>query len=136
MDIEILSGTASRLYELVAPLVMNRGVLRQNNNYPFKTSSHHVWFVALDLGAVIGFMPVEIRDSGAIINNYYIKGDDNDTLSALINEVQAYFTDISVIRSVTHTRHKEVFVENHFSIVQEWKLYLKMEYKREDEKKK
>ena len=40
MNIERFSGTDERLYRAVAPLVMNPAVLRQNNNYPFKTSVH------------------------------------------------------------------------------------------------
>ena len=46
MTIEKLDGTSPRLYTLVAPLVMRRSVLRQNNNYPFWTSRSHTWFVA------------------------------------------------------------------------------------------
>lgn len=48
MKIEILGGTSPRLYKFVAPLVMNAAVLRQNNNYPYKTSSRHEWLVGLD----------------------------------------------------------------------------------------
>ena len=33
-----LQGTDKRLYELVAPLVMNPEILKQNYNYPFRTS--------------------------------------------------------------------------------------------------
>ena len=43
MKIMTLQGTDKLLYELVAPLVMNPAILRQNNNYPFKTSRSHVW---------------------------------------------------------------------------------------------
>ena len=39
-----LKGTDRRLYELVAPLVMNPDVLKQNYNYPFRTSEDFVWF--------------------------------------------------------------------------------------------
>ena len=35
MKIMTLQGTDKLLYELVAPLVMNPAILRQNNNYPF-----------------------------------------------------------------------------------------------------
>jgi hypothetical protein len=42
MKIMTLQGTDKLLYELVAPLVMNPAILRQNNNYPFKTS-RFVW---------------------------------------------------------------------------------------------
>ena len=41
MTVEKLDGTSPRLYALVAPLVMRRSVLRQNNNYPFWTSRSH-----------------------------------------------------------------------------------------------
>lgn len=48
MKIEKFSGTDPQLYKLVAPLVMSPGILRQNNNYPFKTSIHHIWFVTTE----------------------------------------------------------------------------------------
>ena len=59
MTIEKLDGTSPRLYTLVAPLVMRRSVLRQNNNYPFWTSRSHTWFVAWEGENVYGFVPVE-----------------------------------------------------------------------------
>ena len=42
MNILKLQGLDGRLFDLVAPLVMNPAVLRQNNNYPFKTTRNHV----------------------------------------------------------------------------------------------
>ena len=33
-----VQGTEKRLYQLIAPLVMNPDVLSANNNYPFKTT--------------------------------------------------------------------------------------------------
>lgn len=62
MRIEKFGGTEARLYQLVAPLVMNPAILRQNNNYPFKTSAHYVWFVALEGERILGFVPIEIRE--------------------------------------------------------------------------
>lgn len=38
---------------------MNPDVLSANNNYPFKTTEHYVWFIAVDKKSVVGFMPVE-----------------------------------------------------------------------------
>ena len=77
MTVEKLDGTSPRLYALVAPLVMRRSVLRQNNNYPFWTSRSHTWFVAWEGEIVFGFVPVEITDGGITkINNYYVSGDD------------------------------------------------------------
>ena len=88
MRIEKLDGTSPRLYALVAPLVMRRSVLRQNNNYPFWTSRSHTWFVAWEGETVFGFIPVEITDGGvAKINNYYVSGDDPQLLSRFLREI-------------------------------------------------
>ena len=51
-----LQGTDKRLYELVAPLVMNPEILKQNYNYPFRTSEDFVWFVAVGKKEGIGFV--------------------------------------------------------------------------------
>ena len=134
MNIEVFSGIAPRLYELVAPLVMSCSVLRQNNNYPFKTSKHYLWFVAMERDMVIGFIPVEIKSTCVIINNYYVKGEDNAVLASLIDAVLVHFKNISVVRAVVHTRHKELFASAHFFVTQEWKLYNKMEYRCDDER--
>ena len=92
MTIEKLDGTSPRLYTLVAPLVMRRSVLRQNNNYPFWTSRSHTWFVAWEGENVYGFVPVEITDSGiARINNYYVSGDDPQLLARFLREVVRYY---------------------------------------------
>ena len=64
MIVEKLPGTDARLYALVAPLVMSVPIIRQNNNYPFKTSRKHLWFIALERGEVKGFMPVERKTAG------------------------------------------------------------------------
>ena len=58
-----LQGTEKRLYQLVAPLVMNPEVLKQNYNYPFRTSESFVWFVAVDGKEVVGFIPLEAGSS-------------------------------------------------------------------------
>ena len=39
MNILKLQGLDGRLFDLVAPLVMNPAVLRQNNNYPFMSGT-------------------------------------------------------------------------------------------------
>lgn len=128
MTIEKLEGTSTRLYSLVAPLVMKSSVLRQNNNYPFKTSRRHTWFVAIDGCIVSGFVPVEQKDNIVTINNYYISGDNAELLSALLQEVIHTFGRGYTIQSVTHTRHLETFKERGFSVVRKWKLYIKMLY--------
>ena len=71
-----LQGTEKRLYQLVAPLVMNPEVLKQNYNYPFRTSESFVWFVAVDGKEVVGFIPLEYKKREAVINNYYIRNNN------------------------------------------------------------
>ena len=129
MTIEKLDGTSPRLYALVAPLVMRRSVLRQNNNYPFWTSRSHTWFVAWEGDVVFGFVPVEITDGGAAkINNYYVSGDDPQLLARFLREIVRYYGRDYAIRSVTLIRHAEVFRAEGFAPVREWKEYVVMEY--------
>ena len=129
MTIEKLDGTSPRLYALVAPLVMRRSVLRQNNNYPFWTSRSHTWFVAWEGETVFGFMPVEITDGGvAKINNYYVSGDDPQLLERLLREVVGYYRRDYEIRSVTLLRHAEIFRAEGFAPTKEWTQYVTMRY--------
>ncbi len=129
MTVEKLEGTSPRLYALVAPLVMRRSVLRQNNDYPFWTSRSLTWFVAWEGAAVLGFMPVELGDCGvAKINNYYVSGDDPHLISRFLREIVQCFHPDYTIRSVTLVRHAEAFRAEGFVSVREWKEYVSMEY--------
>ena len=78
---------------------------------------------------VFGFVPVEITDGGiAKINNYYVSGDDPRLIARFLQEiVRCYHRDYT-IRSVTLTRHAEVFRAEGFVPVREWKEYVAMEY--------
>ena len=128
MRIEKLAGTEARLYELVAPLVMNPEVLKQNNNYPFKTSDDYVWFVALEgENEVDGFVPVEIKKDNVVINNYYIKNNNASVLGALIDAVWKEFGKTYTVRAVVLVRHVGVFAKKKFEVVKEWTLYKKMQ---------
>ena len=112
MKIMTLQGTDKLLYELVAPLVMNPAILRQNNNYPFKTSRSHVWYIAFHETAVVGFMPVKKGHLYYSIDNYFVSGDDPSVLSELLE----------------HKRHVKVFSQKKFQTCVEWKNYDKMHY--------
>ena len=135
--IEQIGGLDKRLYELVAPLIMNPRVLWQNNNYPFKTSEHYEWFVALDgEGVVRGFMPVELKaGNSVVINNYYVAGDDASVLRALIDAVWKAFGKEKVVRAVVLVRHEQVFMREGFETTVEWTLYKKMEKRNGKEKR-
>lgn len=121
-----LQGTDKRLYELVAPLVMNPEVLKQNYNYPFRTSEDFVWFIALDKRKVVGFIPVEHKKKEYIINNYYLEGNNANTLKLLLEKVISE-TDADIdLTSVTFMEHCSLFKELGFSEEKIWTRYVKM----------
>ena len=129
MTIEKLDGTSPRLYTLVAPLVMRRSVLRQNNNPTPSWGRAHTWFVAWEGETVFGFIPVEITDGGvAKINNYYVSGDDPHLLSRFLREIIQYYRRDYTIRSMTLIRHAEIFRSEGFVPMKEWTQYVTMEY--------
>ncbi len=126
MEILRLNGEDQQLYCLVAHLVMDEEVLEYNLNYPYKTSSDYLWFVATNNGNTIGFIPVKLKEGKAIINNYYIATDDSDVFSMLLNEIVDTLTPDFEIESITQTPHISHFEKCGFSIVLKWKRYVKM----------
>ena len=88
-----------------------------------------MWFVTTENNTVQGFIPVEITAHNVTIDNYYISGDNAKLLSQMIDKVVTTFGEDYPIYSVTHTRHVNIFQEKGFSPVKEWKLYVKMEWK-------
>ncbi len=128
MIIRKFEGTDARMYALIAPLIMSVPIIRQNNNYPFKTSRKHTWFIAIHEGEVIGFMPVERLLKEARIDNYYVAGDDLELLKTLIELVKEEFAGVCSIYAISHSRHASLFRECGFSDVKEWRLYVKLGY--------
>ena len=128
MRIETIMGLDERLVCLVAHLVRDPEGLRQNNNYPFKTSARYVWFVATEGEHAVGFIPVEMRDNCCVINNYYLADNNLFLLEPLLKEAIGHFAGKYSLQSVVHSRHKSVFEENGFAVIRTWKLYVKMQY--------
>lgn len=128
MEILQLNGLDKKLYELVAPLVMNPTILRQNNNYPFKTSFRYVWYIALEKDSVIGFMPLKSKENGFSIDNYYISGDSAETLEALLHKIQEDIEPGTTISALVHKRHSKTFDKCHFSLWSELTNYDKRDY--------
>ena len=132
MQIIHLQGEEPKLYQLIAPLVMNPDVLRANNNYPFKTTDKFVWFIAIENEEVKGFMPIEKRSAQkAIINNYYASGKGetrSEILAALLTAaLQEYIPDRWVLQAVALIEDKAIFEKFDFtSVEQKWKKYVKM----------
>lgn len=121
-----LKGTEKRLYQLVAPLVMSPEVLKQNYNYPFRTSEDYVWFVALDNKHVVGFIPVERKKSECVINNYYVKDKDVETLKLLMNAVIEALDEENSLTAISFLEDKDVFRELKFNEEKIWTRYVKM----------
>ena len=121
-----LQGTDKRLYELVAPLVMNPEILKQNYNYPFRTSEDFVWFVAVDKKKVIGFIKVEEKKKEYVINNYYIESNNEDTLKLLLEKVISETNTSKELTSVTFMEHSSLFKDLGFSEEKIWTRYVKM----------
>ena len=95
-----LHGTDKKLYELVAPLVMSPEVLKQNYNYPFRTSEGYEWFVALD--------------------------NKHDTLKLLLEKVLEKQGEESSLTAVSFVEDRDVFSELGFLEDKVWTRYVKM----------
>lgn len=126
MKIVQLPGTDRLLYELVAPLVMNPAVLKQNYNYPFRTSEDFIWFIALEDDTVVGFMPVEKKKGELVINNYYIKGNDEGILKQLLEEAISRLGEEANLAAVVFIEHSPLFKESGFTDEKIWTRYVKM----------
>lgn len=128
MDIIRLGGTERRLYELVAPLVMDAAVIRQNNGYPFKTSDKYVWYVACQGGAARGFMPLKRSARRVLIDNYYAEGDDPEVLALLLAAVVKGRDGGAELAAMVQKRHVDVFRRGGFETVAGLKNYDKMTF--------
>lgn len=121
-----LNGLDKRLYQLLAPLVMNPEVLKANNNYPFKTSHDFTWFVLLRGKKVKGFLPVEERNDKFVINNYYVEDNRSKSLSLLLSDTLETLGEQNKFCAVVFLQDQAIFEEYGFVVDKEWKLYLKM----------
>lgn len=124
-----LEGTEAQLYTLVAPLAMNPKILKYNNNYPFKTGDSFVWFVAVEKGCTVGFIPVEVRSKFMIVNNYYVNEADEQRLFPLLLKAVGEYQTVAgkTLQAVVMVRHAAYFESEGFKTVKTWKVYLKME---------
>lgn len=134
MEIVKLEGEDQRLYYLIAHLVTDEKVLKYNLNYPFKTSDNYRWFIAVEEGNTLGFIPVKLQDGKATINNYYIADDDSKVFAMLLKEVVHDLQPDFIIESVTQVRHIPDFEQCGFSILLRWKRYVKMKVFRNEKK--
>jgi N-acetylglutamate synthase-like GNAT family acetyltransferase len=125
MEIEILQGTEQRLYDLVAPLVMNPAVLRQNDNVAFKTTAKHAWVVALKEGTCVGFLPVQRKKRFGEVNNYYILGRDKEVFSRLLERAEQQVKEAGhdTIVVITQKVDSSVLLDRHYKVEREFVKY-------------
>ncbi|MDR2691345.1 MAG: hypothetical protein LBB73_03475 [Dysgonamonadaceae bacterium] len=135
MEIVKLNGDDQRLHYLIAHLVTDESVLKYNLNYPFKTSENYTWFIAVEEGNTLGFIPAKLDRGRAIINNYYVADDDSKVFSMLLKEVVRELQPDYILESVTQVRHIPDFEQCGFSIVLRWKRYVKMQAFRHEKKR-
>lgn len=128
MEIILLNGTEKRLYDLVAPLVMNPAIIRQNNGYPFKTSKDYIWYIAIENEVIEGFIPLKKSYTGILIDNYYIRGDNRQTLKILLDRIISDTENKISLSATVFKRHVGIFRESGFRSSVEWKNYDKMQY--------
>lgn len=120
-------GLDAALYPCVGPLVMDPAVLKQNYNFPFRTTQAYRWFVAVNGEELVGFIPVERRKSGWIMNNYYIKGRDETVLEALLQRIMAVAAEEKrTLAAISFLEDRDVFRRLGFEEVNVWKRYVKM----------
>ena len=105
---------------------MSPEVLRQNNNYPFKTSAAYTWYICLDdEGEVCGFMPVKASGKGPYIDNYYIGGDSADVLDCLL--LKLISCETGTLGALAHKRHVDDFRRHGFESRTVFAQYDKMQ---------
>lgn len=126
MEIIQLPGTDKALYIWVGPLVMNPKVLRQNYNFPFRTSERFEWFIAVENDQVQGFMPLEHKHSENCINNYYVKDKNPAVLSQLLERVIETADKERSLTAVCFLEDKDLFAGWGFEIEKKWTRYVKM----------
>lgn len=127
MEILELKGTDKSLYSLVAPMVMNPKVLRQNYNFPFRTAENFIWFVAVEGENILGFVPLECKRNECLINNYFVWNRDQQILASLLERVISKQNDVKKdLTSIAFVEDADSF--RNFGFVEEkrWTRYVKM----------
>jgi hypothetical protein len=120
--IEKVWGTDDRLYELIAPFVMNPEVIRLNGGYPFKNTEDHLWYISVKgKNMVTGFISIV---NGHLCNDF--TWQDKDLLRILIERA---FMDIekgTLVTFVADNTDRPLLEEMGFFVEKEWTKYFKM----------
>lgn len=120
--IEKVWGTDGRLYELIAPFVMNPEVIRLNGGYPFKNTEDHLWYISVKgKNMVTGFI--------SIVNDHLCNDftwQDKDLLRILIERALMDVEKGTLVTFVADNSDRPLLEEMGFSVDKEWTKYFKM----------
>ncbi|GAB6119388.1 hypothetical protein [Dysgonomonas termitidis] len=120
--IEKVWGTDKRLYELIAPFVMNPEVIRLNGGYPFKNTEDHLWYISVKgKNMVTGFISI-VNDR--LCNDF--TWQDKDLLRILIERALMDVEKGTPVTFVADNSDRPLLEEMGFSVDKEWTKYFKM----------
>lgn len=120
--IEKVWGTDNRLYELIAPFVMNPEVIRLNGGYPFKNTEDHLWYISVKgKNMVTGFISI-VNDR--LCNDF--TWQDKDLLRILIERALMDVEKGMLVTFVADNSDRPLLEEMGFSVDKEWTKYFKM----------
>lgn len=120
--IEKVWGTDGRLYELIAPFVMNPEVIRLNGGYPFKNTEDHLWYISVrGKNMVTGFISL-VNDR--LCNDF--TWQDKDLLRILIERALMDVEKGTPVTFVADNSDRPLLEEMGFSVEKEWTKYFKM----------
>lgn len=129
--IRIFKGKSPELYLAVGHLILSPACLRENNNYPYKSSRMFTWHVLYHEENVVAFMPVERKIDGSYkIDNYYAtpEKDRGSQLLKLLKSVIKETGDKShPLRATVQKRDTGIFKYIDFISVRETRRYTMME---------
>jgi len=120
--IEKVWGTDGRLYELIAPFVMNPEVIRLNGGYPFKNTEDHLWYISVrGKNMVTGFI--------SLVNDHLCNDftwQDKDLLRILIERALMDVEKGTLVTFVADNSDRPLLEEMGFSVEKQWTKYFKM----------
>lgn len=120
--IEKVWGTDRRLYELIAPFVMNPEVIRLNGGYPFKNTEDHLWYISIKgKNMVTGFISVV---NNCLCNDF--TWQDKDLLRQLIEHALMDLEAGMLVTFMADASDLSLLEELGFSMQKKGTKYFKM----------
>lgn len=131
LKVRIFGGKSPELYLAVGCFILSPACLRENNNYPYKSSRMFIWHVLYHEEKVVAFMPVERKLDGSYkLDNYYATPDrerGNQLLKLLKSVIKETGDATLPLRATVQKRDAGIFKYMNFITIRETKLYAMME---------